>query len=393
MKIIDIALKDLKVTLKDKRTILLLVIMPLTLIFVLGMALSSMFNKDSAGIKAFDVALVDEDGGSYAKQFKDFLNSNDIKKIINLKNISYDTALGKVKKGEIPVLIKIPKGYSEGLNTGKKENLEIYKDPGDDLDGKIVESLVASYTKAASSITSGVKAAYPVFKTQGMDSSMLIPTLLKSLDSADSNFKESSVSSDSLSAMQYYSAAMLVMYILFVAMMGTSSIIEEREQKTLLRLMGSTAKRSTIITGKILGLFMIGVFEVLVIILFTKFVFNVNWGNSIIAIALISAAMLIASCGIAMTIATLFKTNRAVEAFSSPFVMIISFIGGSMFPIYTMPDTMQKISKIAPNNWALRGYIDVMQGGTAASSMNSVLVLTAIGIVLLAFGTIKLKLN
>lgn len=393
MKFLDIALKDLMITLKNKRTVIMFIIMPLTLITVLGMALSSVFSDNKTSIKSFDIAIADEDGGSYGKQFKAFLASDNIKKIINVKDLSYNEALAKVKKGDIPVLIKIPKGYSDAITKGGSMNLEIYKDPGEDLDGKIVESLVESYTKASSSVSGAVKAAYPVFEAQGLNSSVLIPKLMASLEASNSSLKESSISSNSLSAIQYYSAAMLVMYILFVAMTGTSSIIEEREQKTLLRLMGSSAKRSTIISGKILGFFFIGVFEVLVIILFTKFLFKVDWGSSLPAVALISASMLLASCGIAITIATIFKSSRAVEAFSSPFVMIISFVGGSMFPIYTMPDTMQKIAKLAPNNWALRGYLDVMQGGGINSALTPALVLCSIGIVLLIFGTIKLKLN
>ena len=183
------------------------------------------------------------------------------------------------------------------------------------------------------------------------------------------------------------------MFIMFVGMIGTSSIIEEREDKTLMRLMGTTVGNKTIILGKLLGLFLLGVLDVTVLIFFTAIVFKVNWGNSIIGLIAISAAMIFAACGFSIFLATIFKTSKAADSTTPVLVMIISFLGGSMFPIYGMPEAMQNISRLTFNNWALRGYIDLMLNNGLAAVTTPIVVLLGFGIVFLSIGISRLRLN
>lgn len=395
MRIISIAFKDLLITIKDKKAMAMIVLMPIVLIFVLGMALSSMFSGGGGAIKQFDVALVNKDGGEYAESFKEFLNSEDIKKMVNVIEMDYAEAETKVKKGEIPALILLPEDYSRSVKEGIQAKIQIYKDPGSELKGQVIEGLVKSYTSVGSSVKGAVAAADSVFKEYNLDSSMMIPQVMKVVnDSTTSELKESKEENlQNISSMQYYSAAMLVMYILFVGMLGTASIIEEREQKTLLRLMGTTVSKTTILTGKLLGLFILGVLDVSVLILFTKFIFKVNWGSSTLGIIILSAAMIFAASGFAMFIAALFKSSKAVDSATPAIVMIMSFMGGSMFPLMAMPSILQNISKITLNNWALRGYISLMTDGTISSIITPTLVLGAIGIIFLTVGISRLKLQ
>lgn len=182
------------------------------------------------------------------------------------------------------------------------------------------------------------------------------------------------------------------MYILFVGMLGTTSIIEEREQKTLMRLMGTTTNNRTIISGKLLGLFLLGLIDVFVLILFTCVAFKVNWGDSILGLILLSCAMVFAASGFAMFLASLFKTSKAVHAANPVLIMLMAFLGGSMYPLYAMPETMQNFSKITLNNWALRGYMDLMLGNGISSIGTSLIVLTVMGAVFLIAGISRLKL-
>lgn len=396
MRVIDIALKDLLIILKDKKALAMIVLMPIALIFVLGMGLSSAFKSDGGGIKQFDVALVDKDGGEEAKQFKDFLNINEIKKLVNVKEMNYDEAIENGKKGKVPAVIVLPEGYSKAIRDGKEIKIHVLEDPGSSLKSNIVKSIVKSYSDMASSISvASPKAAEAVFSAYNFHERIDYTKILSVVnENTSSNFRQENVEGRKIvSAMQYYSAAMLVMYVLFIALLGTSSIIEEREQKTLLRLMGTTISKRSIITGKLLGLFVICVLDVSVLIVFTKYVFNADWGNSISGIILLSGALLFAACGLAMLIASLFKTTKSVQAVSSPLVMVMSFLGGSMYPIYEMPDAMQTAAKIVPNNWGLKGYISLMLGNGVDSIITNVLVLLAFGLVMLAIGIFKLRLD
>jgi len=390
MKILHISFKDLLVTLKDKKSMALIILMPIVLILVLGMALNSTFKSTSVTIDKFDVAVADNDNNAYSKEFKDTLKSKEVSKLINYKKMSETFAKDKIRNGQLPVLIVIPKGYSKSIQNGKKSNIEIYSDPGNTVDAKTIESFVKSYTGTVSSIQAAVQASNKQLKNYKLNGDMIINKLVTETKSSSSKLTNSSLKSkNNLSAMQYYSAAMLVMYALFVGSLGTTSMLEEREAGTLKKLLTTTASKFQILSGKVLGVFFLGIFDVIVLIAFTKLVFNVSWGNSLSGLILISLAMIFASCGFSIFLSLIFKSTKSVFLTSAVIIMIMSFIGGSMYPLSQMPAVMQAASKFMINNWALRGYLSLMMGSGFSSIVTPSIVLVVIGSLLLLCGTLK----
>lgn len=397
MKILSIAIKDLIINLKDRKALTLIILMPLALIFVLGFTLSSLFQQGGVSIKKFDAAIVDKDGGEQSKRFKEFLSSDDIKEMVNLKETSEEEGMNKVKSGEIPVLIVIPEGYTEGIKSGEKVEIKMYSDPGSPLSSKIAESLVKSYTGVSSAVTAALGASEEVMMGYGLQGHMLLNEITEVFSSEDNAAEKAETKvldkKEPLSAIQYYSAGMLVMYILFVGMLGTKSIVEEREQKTLQRLMTTSTSNTVILSGKLLGLLLLGIVDVVVLILFTRLAFNVRWGNSIPGLVLLSLTMVFAASGLSMFIATICRTSKAVDSINPIIIIILSFLGGSMFPIMIMPPILQTIGKIALNNWALRGYLNLMLNNGIASVVTPSIVLTVMGLIFLTLGISRLKLQ
>lgn len=394
MKILHISFKDLLITLKDKKSMARIVLMPIVLILVLGMALSSTFKSNAVTINKFDVAVVDNDNGEYSKEFKNVLKSKDVSKMINYKRMSEASAKDEIKNGQLPVLIVIPKGYSKDTTNGKKTNIEIYSDPGNTVDAKTVESFVKSYTATVSSIEAAVEASNGQLKSYKLDGHMIINKLVAKTKNSSFKLTESSLKAKAkLSAMQYYSAAMLAMYALFVGSLGTSSMLEEREDGTLKKLFTTPASKFEIFLGKVLGVFFLGIFDVIVLVAFTKIVFNVSWGNSLSGLTVLSLAMIFASCGFSLFLSLIFKSTKSVLLTSAVIIMIMSFIGGSMYPLSQMPEAMQTASKFMLNNWALRGYLSLMMGSGFSSIIIPSIVLVVIGSLLLLCGTFKFKFD
>ena len=198
---------------------------------------------------------------------------------------------------------------------------------------------------------------------------------------------------NNISAIQYYSAAMAAMYILFVGMIGTSSIIEERENNTLMRLLTTKANRVDIILGKFLGVFLIGILDIGIIILFSKFVFGVTWGNSIGGLLLLSAMLSFAASGLSLMIATLFKSSKAVSTLNPVIVMVMGFIGGNMLPVYKMNTSFQKVGNLLLNSWGMRGYLNLMINNGMESILLPSGVLFGMGVLFLLIGIPRLRLQ
>lgn len=397
MKIVSIAIKDLRITLKDKKAMAQILLFPLVLIFVLGLALSSLFStaNDTPTIKTFEIALVDQDGGTGATALKDFLAIEEVAKVMTYEEMTEVDASAAVKKGDLPAYILLPKGYSDAVAAGEQTTLRLVEDPGSTMKGQIVESILKSYTDSTSAVSGVVASTNTSFEQYKLDGHMVLPEVMKVMDSETplTVAKKLAPGEKILEAIQYYAAGMLVMFIMFVGMLGTNAIIEEREQKTLMRLMGTTVTKKEILTGKLLGLMILGALDVFILIMFTNVFFKVDWGTDIVGLVVLSLAMIFAAAGLAMFLASVFKSSKAVDSVNPVLIMILSFIGGSMYPIYAMPESMQTMSKFTLNNWALRGYMDLMLGKGLEAITMSLVVLVGMGAVFLVAGISRLRLN
>lgn len=186
---------------------------------------------------------------------------------------------------------------------------------------------------------------------------------------------------------------MVAMYILFVGMIGTSSIIEERENNTLMRLLTTKASRTDIVLGKFLGIFLIGIMDIAIIILFSKFVFGVTWGNSFGGLLLLSSMLFFAASGLALMIATFFKSSKAVNTLNPVIIMIMGFVGGNMIPVYEMNINFQKVGNFLLNSWGMREYLNLMINNGLKSILLPSIVLFAMGVFFLLIGIPRLRLQ
>lgn len=181
------------------------------------------------------------------------------------------------------------------------------------------------------------------------------------------------------------------MFVLFGVSNGVRNMIEERETKTLGRLMTTKAGKASILAGKFLGLLFITLTQALILILFTAIVYRVNWGNSIGGILIVTISCVFAASGLGMMIAAIAKSSKTVEGISQMVIQSFTLLGGGMIPIYIMPDAVKTLSKLTVNWWAVNGYYDLMLGSSVMTVLPYCGVLVLMGIVYLAVGIFRFK--
>jgi ABC-2 type transport system permease protein len=97
------------------------------------------------------------------------------------------------------------------------------------------------------------------------------------------------------------------------------------------------------------------------------------------------AATAVAVAAFGMVLASVCHTRAQLGALSTLLILVMSSIGGSMFPRYLMPDSMQKAGLFTINAWAIDGFTKVFWRDEPVSHLwPQVLVLTGIAIVLFA---------
>lgn len=395
MEIIQIALKDIKILIKDVKALLFIVLMPIVIILVLGFSLNSIFVKDTANIQQCQIALVDKDNSEASQQIKDFFGTDDVKKYIEIVDESEEKAKSKVKEGELTALIVIPKNYGDHVDDLKNVTLLFFVDEGSPVEGSIVKSILERYINPYNIILAANDSIQKSYTEYQLDAKMVLLDIQDLIQDQDKVVNDGGFgsSNNTISAMQYYSAAMVSMYVLFVGMFGTTSLLEEKAKGTFKRLLVTNVGRTKILAGKVLGNFILGVMDTTILILFTKFVYHVNWGNSILGVILLTMAMTFAASGFSVFIATLFKSSKTVDIVNPMLILIISFIGGNMYPLYEMSELLRKFSMVLMNNWSLRGYLNLMINNDILSIFTPCLVLVGMGILFLTAGVARLKVE
>lgn len=404
MKSFLIAWKDFKIMLQDRKGFMLMISMPVLLTAILGAALSGVMEGE-AGIPKTTIGVYQADSDALGNTFIDeVLQGAELKNALTVKKLHSEAEVEQaINDKAIDVGLIIPEKWSEDLQKGALKKLQLYVDPGKQLQGDVVKSIVSSFNErvlaisvATSVVITDLSTAVPV--TNGaVNIDQAVNELTEKLHAlSDSNMNavtDDSIGDKKVTSMQYYAAAMGAMFLLFNIMFGAKSIINERNTDTLARLMSTPSNNTLILTGKFLGTFYFAVVQFLVFLTATHFLFKVNWGSNLLQTIAIGVVYAFAVSGLSMLIAGIIKNEKSADMVGGIGIQILGLLGGSMIPLTIFPETLKKIANLAPNKWALSSFIEIMGGTTWNALIMPIIVLVVIGVLSLTIGTIRLRIR
>ncbi len=150
-----------------------------------------------------------------------------------------------------------------------------------------------------------------------------------------------------------------VMMLLFsVAGIG-GSFLDEKQEGMLKKLLCSPIPPNYILFGKLVFANIISIIQLSIMFIYAWLFFGLDIMHHLPSLILIILTMAFACSGFGIVLASFAKTRQQVQGFSSIIVLIMSGIGGSMIPIFVMPEIMQKIAVFTVNYWAIQGIYDI----------------------------------
>ncbi len=179
-----------------------------------------------------------------------------------------------------------------------------------------------------------------------------------------------------------YAAGIAVMFLLFSATTASGSLLEERENSTLDRLLCSRLTMDQLLLGKWAFLTIIGSIQMTLMFLWGAIVFGIDLQHHLtgfIAMTIVTAG---AASSFALMLASLCKSRMQLGWVSTIVILTMSALGGSMVPRYLMSESIQKAGLWTFNAWALDGYNKIFWRELPLSDVGMELaVLTASGFV------------
>ncbi len=443
MKVISIIVKDMKTILSDRKALMIILLMPLVLMVILSSALKGTFSSGDTGSmekvyiavvrqydKAADLKMFDNtlDGGLLSQGIgdkaaeelrttgsevdpeklflEDFLGSEEVAKIIGYRLEEKAKAEELLKNGEISAIVLLPERFIFDMKMNlltpfrNKVDIRVLTHPDRSISGQVVKSVMEAYTDAMTSVIIG--------------KNVLIEASIEN-ELADDGFKGMKEAMDGIqeilegirvdvksmelqgrkpiSSMEYYSVAMLTMFILFAAGHGGRMLLEEKDNITYQRMIIAGTPKLGILAGKFFSVFLIALLQIVIMIAFSHFALKVNWGGGLpVALISLSAAFAIAGIGSTLASATYRAGNyKMASIFETVIIQSMALLGGSFFPIDIMPSIFQKLSFFSVNGVALKAYLKIMMGYGTSEVMFHITVLMAVGAVFTLLSVLILR--
>jgi ABC-2 type transport system permease protein len=183
----------------------------------------------------------------------------------------------------------------------------------------------------------------------------------------------------------FYAAAIGVMFLLFTASGSAGALLDEAESGALDRVLSSRINMTGLLAGKLVFNILLAFTQLTVMFLWAWAVFKLDFFSHIPGFVVMGLCTAFAVAAFGMLLASICRTRAQLGALSTLFILVMSAIGGSMFPRFLMPEAMQKAGLWTINAWAIDGFTKVFWRDLPVTALwQQVSVLLAIGIVLFA---------
>lgn len=394
-KLLRLFLLDLRLLTKNKTFYLKLILFPSVLILILG----TVFSDSSSQIKTFNVAFYNSDKGTYegtefvslGKVLRDnVFKQKDMERIVNLKEAaSYNQGKQLLKDGQVAVFVYVPEGFTKAAMKNEQTNIVLMGDNDKPLDKEIVATILDRFSASV--------------RTQNVEQSTILQTIsskgnipkdkIEKVMSQISGNKELSLkirevptnkAAVPIDAMQYYSIAMVVMFSIMTAFVLVHSIVDEKQSHTLFRIKSTPTLNIQYVLGKLFGIILSVVIQMVIVIIISRVVFQMKWGNyfDLLVITIVYA---FAIGSIILLWGFTAKDHVTVSSLASPVLYIFSFLGGSFITKSGLPDSLRVIQEIIPNGKAINSYLKVCQGVGLDGMYIDLLELIGIGLIFIIF--------
>jgi ABC-2 type transport system permease protein len=195
--------------------------------------------------------------------------------------------------------------------------------------------------------------------------------------------KSRAVVGENKDMVSFYAAAIGVMFLLFTASNSAGVLLDEAESGTLDRVLSSHVTMTILLAGKLTYNTLLAFIQLTVMFLWGWAVFKLPLFSHIPGFLVMGLCTAFAVATFGMLLASICGTRAQLGALSTLVILIMSSIGGSMFPRFMMPAAMQKAGLFTINAWAIDGFTKVFWRDLPVQQLwPQVCVLLAIGIVL-----------
>lgn len=395
MKAWTIAWKDTLIRLRDRNAFVLVLLAPLVITAIMGVALGDSNGTERISLKDIPLIVVNDDRGELGQQFISLLGAHPSANLFKPTTLLDLAAARKnLSDGVAQAVLYIPADFSRGLQAdgGSGEapersshvQIELYtretRSEVSQLTGSVVDQLLVNLKKNL--ITSGASL------NQLRNPSMEVKVNSRPSDNA--------AGPPASNPFAFFAPSLAIFFLMFTMFEAPRSILAEQEDGTLGRLMRTPTRPSQILLGKLGGSYLTGILQFIVLVIATRLIFGLKWGESLPGLLLMVVSVVMAAASLGAVIAAFSKDVIQAGVIGGGITLLSAGLGGNFATVDGLPSWLQVVSRFTINRWALEGfsYLTVRNLGLEAILPNAGVLLAMAGFLfVLAFWKFQRRLT
>lgn len=382
MRILDLALKDLSQVLRDKMSLLFLIVMPMVFTFFMGMAFSGAAQPDDPRLP---LGWANADGASRLSQrlYADLDASGSVR-CVEVDPAAAETA---VRQGDVAGALVIPAGFGQAAFSAAPLQLTLIADQSTTTGQSLYQLARAAVVQTFSAVEiARLDVAMLDAQDALTDEAARAQEREAALDAALTGWTqanqqgawvrvESAVAQTEQAAplggnpFNQSSPGMLVQFAI-TGMIGAAGIlVQERKTRTLQRLITTAIKPWQIIAGHWLAMVTLVLGQTLLLVLFGQLVLGVDYFREPLGVLLVAVTFSLWIASMGLFIGILARGEEQVILFCLIAMFLFTALGGAWFPLETTGKAFSAIGHLTPGAWAMDGLQNILVRGLGLASV------------------------
>jgi ABC-2 type transport system permease protein len=334
-RFLAVARKEVIQILRDSRSLIIVVIMPVILVLLFGYGV----NLD---LKGLPVYVYDRDGSQQSQDLLKRFQASAYFDVVRVVN-DYPALARSLDDGHAKIGIVIPWDFSQRLHDGRPAQVQALVDGSDDN-------------------TANVLIGYSQAVVQGYSSDIQLEWLRtrgKLVQPAPVSVETRTWYNEDLESSAFIVPGVLALVMSVIGAFLTSlTIAREWERGTMEQLISTPVTPAEIMLGKLVPYFIIGMFDVIICALIAIYWFQVPFRGSFLTLLVSSAMFLVVVLSLGFFISVIAGSQLAASQIALLITFLPAFLlSGFLYAIEQMPLVLQWITRILP----ARYYVSVLK--------------------------------
>ncbi|MGH8871920.1 MAG: ABC transporter permease [Acidimicrobiia bacterium] len=376
-----IAGKDLKLRLRDRSAFVIGIVAPLALAYIFHLIFGNAFVSETLDLQ---IGLVDLDDTQISQSLGQVLGEIESEGILVVTDYE-DVGSGEAAMdgGEIGAFIVLGPGLGEAALTGSPFTIQVVGDVDSPTTTQVAGSIGSEFGSGIGQAQLSVATAIALGDGPPPDEAVAWGQEAAQRPPAFS-FVDSSAQTRQLDASTFFAAGMAVFFLFFTVQFGVLGLLEEEREGTLARLMAAPIGHASVVAGKAILSFALGLISMTVLIVATRFLMEAHWGP-ILGVALLVVTGVFSATAIMGLVSAIAKSPEGAGNLGAIIAVVLGMLGGTFFPVGQGNEFLSRVSYLTPHAWFMRGLSDISGGADWTAALPAVGALLLFSIV---FGTV-----